>query len=251
MLHTAERHGRVLLPVMNYKHAPVIKAVRNVLSSGRIGAVQQVTLSTFRNTHARGVPEWNPDWRRQYRYSGGGIAMDHGSHTFYLAFEWLGAYPTSISARMNTAVGEDTEDTFSATMVFPTGLAVAHLTWSAGLRKVIYTIHGERGAIRVEDDDVEVSVALPATNGHGRPSWEITRDHVPSDWMDASHAQWFESLLCQFAAAIDAREHVGKDAIDALRCVELIHAAYASAGDGCRELRLGRAEPHDRFVELH
>ena len=58
-----------------------------------------MTLQTFRNTHAKGVSEWRPNWRRERKYSGGGIAMDHGSHTFYLAFEWLKSYPTSISAR--------------------------------------------------------------------------------------------------------------------------------------------------------
>ena len=47
----------------------------------------------------RASPEWRTDWRRERRYSGGGIAMDHGSHTFYLAFEWLRAYPTAITAR--------------------------------------------------------------------------------------------------------------------------------------------------------
>jgi predicted dehydrogenase len=251
MLRSAERHRRVIMPVMNYKHAPVIKAVRRALDAGAIGRVHQVTLTTFRSTHARGVAEWNPDWRRQRQYSGGGIAMDHGSHTFYLAFDWLGAYPTSISARMSTVGGEDTEDTFSATMVFPTGLAIAHLTWTAGVRKVIYTMHGERGAIRVEDDDVEISVAHPGTNGNGRPAWTTTREHISSDWMDASHVQWFESVLDQFASAIESHEHVGKDAVDALQCVELINAAYASARDGCRELRLGKAEPDDRPLELH
>jgi len=30
--------------------------------------------------------------------------------------------------------------------VFPNGMASAHLSWTAGVRKVIYTVHGERGA---------------------------------------------------------------------------------------------------------
>jgi hypothetical protein len=69
--------------------------------------------------------------------------------------------------------------------------------------------------------------------------------------MDASHVGWFESLLAQFASAIDSREYVGKDAVDALKCIELIHAAYASASDGCRELRLAEAQPDDRPCEYH
>jgi predicted dehydrogenase len=221
---------RVLFPCHNYKHAPVIKAVRQVLDSGRIGAVQLVTLQTFRNTHAKGVDEWRRDWRRENRYSGGGIAMDHGSHTFYLAFDWFGAFPTAISAKMSAQGAFDTEDNFSCALTFPGGgAATAHLSWTAGVRKVVYTIHGERGAIRVEDDDVEVAVM---TNGSGAPaSWEMTKQKIASEWMDASHVGWFRSLFNQFATAIAEDDFFGKELESSVRCVELITTAYASSRD--------------------
>jgi predicted dehydrogenase len=239
-LEQADRSKRVIFPVENYKHAPVILAVRQVLQTGLVGAVHDVTLSTFRNTHARGVKEWNESWRRERRYSGGGVAMDHGSHTFYLAFEWMKSYPTSISARAVTRSSFDTEDTLVATVAFPTGLAAVHLTWSAGVRKVIYTIHGDRGAIRVEDDDIEVAVMGEpnASNAPGRHAWELRTKKVASEWMDAGHAGWFRSMFGDFAAAMDRKETVGKPAIDALRCIELITAAYESANDASRERRV-------------
>jgi predicted dehydrogenase len=232
LLDHAVRVRRVLYPSHNYKHAPVIKRVREVIAAGRIGRPTLVTLHTFRTTHAKGVSEWHSDWRRERRYSGGGIAMDHGSHTFYLAFEWLGAYPSAISATSSTLDGYDTEDNLACSIRFPTGMATAHLTWTAGFRKVIYTIHGSQGAIRVEDDDLEVT----STAGGAR---EVTRERLPSDWMDASHVGWFDSLFDDFANAIDRREYVGKEAEDALRCVELITAAYSSARRSGRELPLG------------
>lgn len=241
-LEQAERNKRVIFPSHNYKHAPVIKAVRQVLDAGLIGRVQMVTLSTFRSTHARGVREWNEHWRREKRYSGGGIAMDHGSHTFYLAFDWLRSYPTSISAKMATLGAFDTEDTVVSTMTFPTGMATAHLTWTAGIRKVIYTIHGERGAVRVEDDDVEIAVmATPQDAANPGPTtWELKTERVSSSWMDASHSKWFESLFGQFVTAMDQKDYVGKDAQDALRCLEVISGAYTSARDGCREHELSQ-----------
>jgi len=82
LLEHAQRQKRVLFPCHNYKHAPVVTAVTDIINSGRIGDVRSITLETFRNTHAKGVPEWNTHWRRQLGLSGGGIAMDHGSHTF-------------------------------------------------------------------------------------------------------------------------------------------------------------------------
>ena len=240
MLQHAVRAERVLHPCHNYKHAPVIKAVRAVIDSGRIGKVHLVTLQTFRNTHAKGVTGWRTDWRRERRYSGGGIAMDHGSHTFYLAFEWLRAYPTAISARATTMGPFDTEDDFSCSLRFPTGVASAHLSWNAGVRKVMYTVHGDRGAIRVEDDDIEVAIQAPGKRGsNGGVAWSFERQAIKSDWMDSSHVTWFNSLFDDFRGAIDRREFVGKEAQEAFLCVQLIATAYASAREGSRELPLG------------
>jgi predicted dehydrogenase len=247
MLRHATRAERVIYPCHNYKHAPVIKAVRNVIESGRIGKVHLVTLQTFRDTHAKGVTGWRTDWRRERRYSGGGIAMDHGSHTFYLAFEWLRAYPTAITARAVTMGPFDTEDDFSCSLRFPTGTASAHLSWNAGVRKVIYTVHGERGAIRVEDDDIEVAVRerkVGAQSGAGgsaeggTTSWRFEREAISSDWMDSSHATWFNSLFDDFKGAIERKEFVGREAEEAFLCVQLISTAYASAREGSRELPL-------------
>jgi predicted dehydrogenase len=256
MLQHARDAKRVFFPCHHYKHAPVVKAVKQVLESGLIGKVNLVTLHTFRNTHAKGVSEWRPDWRREKKYSGGGIAMDHGAHTFYLAFDWLGGYPTAITAKMSTSgaagggAAFDTEDNFSCTMTFPEGIASAHLTWTAGVRKVIYTIQGSHGAIRVEDDDVEVAV-MASRNASTRDvnagaakkvSWELKKEQIASEWMDAGHSVWFRSLFDQFKNAIESREYVGREAEDGVRCIELIATAYASARDGCRELPLGSTD---------
>ncbi|HLK93329.1 MAG TPA: Gfo/Idh/MocA family oxidoreductase [Polyangia bacterium] len=236
MLRQATKSQRVLFPCHNYKHAPVIKTVRGLIKSGRIGKVHLVTLQTFRNTHAKGVTGWRTDWRRERRYSGGGIAMDHGSHTFYLAFEWLGSYPTAISARAATLGPFDTEDDFSCSLRFPTGTASAHLSWNAGVRKVLYTLHGERGAIRVEDDDVEL--AVQERGAAGGTTWTFERQAISSDWMDSSHVTWFNSLFDDFKAAIAKREFVGREAEEAFLCVQLISTAYASSREGSRELPL-------------
>ncbi|HVZ74438.1 MAG TPA: Gfo/Idh/MocA family oxidoreductase [Polyangia bacterium] len=236
MLQHAAKARRVLYPCHNYKHAPVIKTVRAAIDAGRVGKPHLVTLQTFRNTHAKGVGEWRPHWRRERRHSGGGIAMDHGSHTFYLAFEWLRAYPTAITARMETMGAFDTEDDFTCSLRFPTGVASAHLSWNAGVRKVLYTIHGDKGAIRVEDDAIEIATQAP--DGKGGVGWKFDREAIPSDWMDSSHVNWFNSLFDDFKSAIARGDFVGHEARAAFLCVQLISTAYASARDGSRELPL-------------
>lgn len=225
---------RVLFPSHNYRHAPVVREVRRLLDEGAIGRVHLVHLQTFRTTHARGVAEWRPDWRREQRWAGGGIAMDHGSHTFYLAFDWLQTYPEALSATFSTSDGRDTEDTLSCQVRFPGGTAIASLTWRAGLRRVSYALHGDQGAILVHDDDIEV---VRVRDGKS----ETQRLTLKSDWMDASHADWFASLYERFGASIERDEFVGRDATDALECVRLIEAAYESARQQGREVVLARA----------
>jgi predicted dehydrogenase len=55
MLAKATEARRVIYPAHNYRHAPVIKAVRSILDEGTIGKVHLATLETFRTTHARGI----------------------------------------------------------------------------------------------------------------------------------------------------------------------------------------------------
>jgi predicted dehydrogenase len=233
MLDHAAQAKRVFFPSHNYKHAPVIKAIRGVLESGELGPIHLVTLDTFRTTHAKGVADWQPDWRRSRKTSGGGIAMDHGSHTFYLAFDWLASQPTAITAKMSNLSTFDTEDNFSCTVTFPTGIAVAQLTWNSGFRKVIYTIHGANGAIKVEDDDIEV---------HRRRAGgqvDVERISAASHWMDASHAEWFKALQLEFVDAIRQGRWISQEARDAAMCVQLIETAYASARADGKQLAIG------------
>jgi predicted dehydrogenase len=247
MVEQAYRSRRVLFPCHNYRHAPVIREVRGLLESGVIGPVHLVTLQTFRTTHARGVKEWNPDWRRERKYAGGGITMDHGSHTFYLAFEWLRSYPSTVSAKGTSLSGHDTEDNLSCTLTFPTGIATAHLTWTAGVRKVLYTLHGERGAITVDDDVVTLHAAHAASGWNAKAQREQNGSEllVPSDWMDASHKDWFGGLFDQFQEAMLEGNYVSSSTIDALQCVRTIQAAYDSSTRQGREVTIAQPSSHN------
>jgi hypothetical protein len=62
-----------------------------------------------------------------------------------------------------------------------------------------------------------------------------------SDWMDASHAEWFKALHVDFVEQIERGEWVGQEARDAAMCVQLIETAYASARAEGRELQLAPA----------
>ena len=140
MLRHATRAERVLYPCHNYKHAPVIKAVR---ARHRSGPHRQGPPG-----HAADVPQH----ARQGRDRAGGPTGGASAATRAAASRWTtaatpstwrsnGCAPTRRrSARAPSTLGPfDTEDDFSCSLRFPTGVASAHLSWNAGVRKVIYT----------------------------------------------------------------------------------------------------------------
>jgi len=229
----ARRHRRVFFPAHNYKHAPVVKFAAQTARGGGIGTVRAVTLNTFRTTHAKGVAEWRTDWRRDRKISGGGIAMDHGSHSFYLTFAWMGSLPTHVAAKTLTLDRQfDTEDNLNCVLTFPDGYAHCFLTWTAGVRKVIYTLQGTDGALVIDDDDWELTTGKAS----GRP--RIEKGVIESHWMDASHKQWFDSLFEKFKAAMAAGDYVGTELREAVACIQIIETCYRSSAEGCRELAL-------------
>jgi predicted dehydrogenase len=228
LVQAAREHRRVVFPAHNYKHAPVVKFAREAVESGRLGTVRSVTLNTFRTTHAKGVPEWNTDWRRDKKFSGGGIAMDHGSHSFYLTFLWLGSLPTHVTAKTLTLDRQwNTEDNLNCVLTFPTGFAHTFLTWTAGVRKVIYSLQGTQGALVIDDDDWELTSGGKTEKGV-----------IASHWMDASHTQWFNSLFDQFLAAVQSGDFVNRELREAVACVQIIETCYRSNAEGSRELPL-------------
>jgi predicted dehydrogenase len=233
LVQAAREHRRVVFPAHNYKHAPVVKFALEAIRSGRLGKVRAVTLNTFRTTHAKGVAEWRTDWRRDRKTSGGGIAMDHGSHSFYLTFAWLGSLPTHVTAKTLTLDRKwDTEDNLNAVLTFPTGYAHCFLTWTAGVRKVVYSLQGTDGALVIDDDDWELTTGVLS----GKP--RVEKGTIASHWMDASHTQWFDSLFDQFKAAMQSGDFVGRELREAVACVQIIETCYRSSAEASRELPL-------------
>lgn len=237
MLEAAEKNQRVLFPCHNYKHAPVVKVIQDSIRSGELGEITAVTLQTFRNTHAKGVPEWRTDWRRDFATSGGGIAMDHGSHTFYLTFSWLQSLPLSLTAKALKLSPEwDTEDNLTVTLEFP-GKKFAHstLSWTAGMRKVIYTVQGTKGGIVVNDDEAEISIGFPNTGSHaGTGNHSVKKFTIESDWMDASHTKWFNSMFDKFLGCIEKKDYLNEEIRESYMCVEIIENCYRSSEEGSR-----------------
>jgi len=143
-----------------------------------------------------------------------------------LMFLFMGAYPTAVSAKAFTVDAKwDTEDNVSAALSFPKGFCNVFLTWTAGSRKVIYTIQGTQGSITISDDDFELATAAG-----------VEKRTIVSAFNDASHTSWFTSMFEAFRGAIERKDYVSRELEEAYMCVHLIERIYESAAVGCREL---------------
>jgi predicted dehydrogenase len=220
------KSGTVVYPCSNYKFAPVFSEVRNKIESGYVGDVTAVRVRILRRGHARGVAEWNPDWRRDPVISAGGILRDHGPHALYLATSLTGLQPTAVSCIAGNLVAPQisgSEDTVLLRVRCEGGAEIeVSLSWASAYRDSYYVISGSKNSLTVHNDDFIVS-------GGGR----ISREGVVSEFDDPSHSAWFSAMFADFESLLadpdDAAERLPTLLGEAALCSDVIDAGYASA----------------------
>lgn len=221
----------LVYPSHNYKFSPVMRYLVETVRSHDFGDLVRGFFRTMRRGHARGVPEWEPDWRRMPEHSGGGILQDHGTHSIYLACHVCDARPVSVSCTLGN-LREDsfvaTEDTALITLDFPGGIEIRlDLTWSCKFRHTSYTLMGSRQNIIVQNDDVILT-----------ESGCVTRQKVVSDSDDPSHKAWFADMLRDFMSSTGDSGKQKSLLAEAWTTCATIRAAYTSARDGGRRVNV-------------
>jgi predicted dehydrogenase len=213
-------------PCHNYVFAPSMQRLLSILPQLRpSGAPLRGHFRTLRVGHARGVPEWNPDWRRDVGLAGGGILQDHGPHSIYLAMRAVGREVTAVRARLMRPVTgpfDVTEDLVLLELHFGGGSTVTiELDWGSDLRQTAYLIDGAWGYVRVLDDRI---------TAHG-PDVAL-RQQIESDFNDPRHGSWFASVLRDFRLAFDDPSRAAALRREASEVVQVIAAAYRSDAMG-------------------
>lgn len=218
-------------PSHNYKFSPVMRYLVETVRSREFGDLVRGFFRTVRSGHARGVPEWEPDWRRMPEYSGGGILQDHATHSVYLACHLCNSRPVSVSCTLGNLRNDRfkvTEDTAMITLDFPGGIEIRlDLTWACTYRNTSYALLGSRQNIIVENDDVILT-----------ESGSVIRRNVASDLDDPSHKAWFPDMLRDFVSSIGDPEKQRLLLAEAWTACATIRAAYASAAEGGRRVHI-------------
>ncbi|HEX8078251.1 MAG TPA: Gfo/Idh/MocA family oxidoreductase, partial [Chthoniobacterales bacterium] len=177
----AKEVGRAVIPVHNWKYAPIIARATKELRSGAIGQLREVEIDTLRIEDCAAADPNNPNWRRDPALAGGGVLMDHGWHAIYLASHWFAEEPVEVEARLHRPGPAGIEDEASLTLRFPSGSARMFLTWRADLRRNTMRLLGDSGQIEIDDDTLKV------------PGDAIRFESALS--AGSHHADWFAAML--------------------------------------------------------
>ncbi len=211
----AREAGRAVVPVHNWKYAPIVRRATEMLGAGAIGAVRGVEIETLRVRDCAVADPDHPNWRRDPAISGGGVLMDHGWHAIYLAHHWFGEEPLEVRASLHRPSANEVEDEAALTLIFPSGQAKIFLTWRAEARRNTMRLIGERGEIAINDDTLKAG--------------DETIQFESALSAGSHHADWFAAMLPDVLARFRSPETAQVSFEEAALCLSVIRRAYQMA----------------------
>lgn len=222
--------GCVLHPVHNWKHAEAFVRFERVVRD-ELGTLEEVSFKVERN----GWSVSAGDWRAQRALGGGGILVDHGWHNFYLARTLVGRDPLRVRAQTASRryVDADVEDTSHCELEFQDCRVAIDLTWAGEKRATTWSARGSKGQLRLEDD------RLSLRDGDD----ERTERLSTSLSAGSHHPEWFPGVIESFARELDEPRLRGAGQREAVACLRMLDAAYASAAAGGAPVELAPLTP--------
>ena len=190
LAHAVARQGLVALVGCQWRFHPCVRALRDVLEKGTLGAVQHAEFD-----YAEYLPDWHPyeDYRQSYAARaelGGGVVLTQ-IHDFDLAW-WLFGAPSAIRATGGhlSDLEIDVEDTVDATLDTRAGPVRVRQTFASRAAHRTIAVHGERGTATLD--------LLAARLTFGPPSLapEVVR-------MDYQRNQMFVDEAAHFLSCVE------------------------------------------------
>jgi predicted dehydrogenase len=227
MMSAAQRVGRVLMPVFQYRYGAGLNRLAALQRAGLTGKSLIGTLETHWD---RSAAYYAVPWRGTWESERGGAVLGHAIHIHDLAARIFGP-AAAVSAHLDTRVNSiETEDCAAIAMTMGDGaLVTSSITLGAA---------GNTSRLRLVFDKLTVeSGNEPYSPGKGK--WSFTaRDPADQAGIDAALAAVPDALdgyAGQFASL--ARHLTGEPADivtaeDGVRSVELAAAIYLSARKG-------------------
>jgi len=229
----AERE-RTLFTVHNWKHAPVLARVGELVRSGTVGEVRHCRWETLRDKPAVAVGDTG-NWRVDPAQAGGGILVDHGWHALYVLQGLLPTTPRTVAARLSTRKHREfpLEDTAELMLFHPSASAEIFLTWAADERANRLELSGTKGKLFLDGGRLSL---LDVDGVHTLESWTY-----PSLTEGSHHPDWFGGVIAEFLGEIESPRARGHNLAEAALCANVIALAKESDRRGGEPLSAERA----------
>ena len=218
----AKEQKRLLYPCHAFKFAPSVVHASYLIDSGEIGEPLFASFNVFAGGYPQGVPQWNPDWRRDQAIAGGGIMIDFGLDAISMAQTLFGGSPQRISAHIRNLQKRDNqlEDLVSFCLDWEGKLINVNLSLLGdSMSKSSYRIQGTKGEIIIENNDVFLS-----KKGLG-----IEHTFVPTYLDDPAHSNWFNGVIEDFMGSINSGNLEPYVLQEAALALEAIDKTYRSS----------------------
>lgn len=214
MAQAAEHAGKLLVEGMHYRHHPYAAAVRDVLDSGALGAIQHIEAALCVPILRRS------DIRYQYEL-GGGALMDLGCYVVNLVRWIAGSQPKVVSADVRTAT-KDIDRWVRADLQFAGG-ATGQVTcafFTPRLVDVRCKVQGENGSMTLRNPYIP----------HLFNVLRVDTSTRKQRGMQPRGATSYEHQLQAVCAAIEGAPLQAGTADEAVKTLEVIDAIYRTVG---------------------
>ena len=230
----AADHERTLFTVHNWRYAPVLVRVGELVRSGAIGEVRHCRWETLRDRPAAAAAGM-ANWRVAPAAEGGGILVDHGWHALYVLQAWMPTTPRTVAARLSTRRHREhpVEDTVEMMIFHPSASSEIYLTWAADERANRMELSGTRGKLCLDGG----RLALKDEDGvRTLEEWNF-----PSLTDGSHHPDWFGGVVAEFLNEIESPRSRGHNLAEAALCANVLSLAQESNRRGGEPMSAERA----------
>ncbi|HVX42546.1 MAG TPA: Gfo/Idh/MocA family oxidoreductase [Mycobacteriales bacterium] len=217
LVEASRRNGRLLYPAHNYGFSPMMRLLSGAIGDGRIGSPMTATFQIGRDSHARGITGWQPDWRRDPDLACGGILLDHGTHCVYMATRLFGAVPAKVSCVAEWS-SPTVDEAVEVHLDFPGGACDIQLSWISEGRTNLYQCSGPHGSISVRN-----GTAILESEG------TTTEQELSSPTGSSTHEEWFAAIFADFRGRIGDESTWDGPLGEMAATARILEAAYQSA----------------------
>lgn len=212
------RSSVVFMPCHQYRYSPIWGLFKQFLEAEKEEGGWFLQFNVLRTQADRGSA-WNPSWRTDREFSGGGILADTGVHYLYVA-SWLLGEPHAVTTLTRQLYHQlqGVEDSGFVLMEFPSGVAEINLTWAADRRANYARLVGHRGTI-IYDGSTVVR--------YRGDQQDVCS--VPDASDKTTYVSLYVSLFTQFLQCVVDGTKSAEWINEALQSVRLLESCYRSA----------------------